>query len=56
MLNTKWKMDEQQGKGFFLSTSGWGWGVFIIKVKIMFKDGDVREFRHQLRFSLNGNT
>ena len=37
------------GRGFFLSASGWG--TFIIKVKIMFKDGDVREFRHQLRFS-----
>jgi transcription initiation factor IIF auxiliary subunit len=37
------------GKGFFLSSSGWG--TFIIKVKIMFKDGDVREFKHQLRFS-----
>ena len=37
------------GKGFFLSTSGWG--TFIIEVKIMFKDGDVRELRHQLNFS-----
>ena len=37
------------GRGFFLSSNGWG--TFIIKVKIMFKDGDVREFKHQLRFS-----
>lgn len=37
------------GRGFFLSTSGWG--TFMIEVKIMFKDGDVRELRHQLSFS-----
>ena len=37
------------GKGFFLSTSGWG--TFMIEVKIMFKDGNVRELRHQLSFS-----
>ncbi len=37
------------GKGFFFSATGWG--TFIIKVKIMFNDGDVREFKHQLRFS-----
>jgi hypothetical protein len=39
------------GKGFFLSASGWG--TFMITVKIMFKDGDVRELRHKLSFSQN---
>jgi hypothetical protein len=48
-IRTVCKKGATSGKGFFLSTSGWG--TFVIEVKVMFNDGGVRELRHQLRFS-----
>ena len=37
------------GKGFFLE--GRGWGTFQIRVKVTFKDGDVKYLKHKLKFS-----
>ena len=40
------------GKGFFIHSSGWG--TFIIRVNVVFKDGVVRYLEHKLSFSDQG--
>ena len=37
------------GKGFFLNANGWG--TFTVKMKVIFKDGEVRNLKHDLLFS-----
>ena len=37
------------GKGFFLNANGWG--TFTVKMKVIFKDGEVKNLKHALMFS-----
>lgn len=37
------------GKGFVLSSNGWG--TFTVGVKITFADGEIRQLRHELQFA-----
>jgi transcription initiation factor IIF auxiliary subunit len=37
------------GRGFFLSSNGWG--TFGVGVKVIFRDGNVTNLKHQLRFT-----
>ena len=39
----------EPGKGFFLNANGWG--TFTVKMKVIFKDGELINLKHDLLFS-----